>query len=343
MKLHRYAIRFYSKRPGVLLAVITFTVIGSIFVIRSFADNPNLNGDINNDNIVNISDLSILLTAYGKSTNPAADINEDGQVGITDLSMLLSNFGKTYAGNPTPNPPGPTPNPPGPTPNPPSPNPSPPGRLIWSDAPASPVGKSHPLENWENASWNFAGGATATVVSDPVKGKAIRFFGPANGTNGSFQRGELVPTYDNIKPGEQLWLAYDLWVDSPLGLARAHQQLWQIKSAPSEGSPTFAVNINNHREGLVTGNNGTLFAPTPYNKWVRLIFGFNVTTGSSSWMEIWQDGVNVQPRYSTGALYRSGDSKVYLKIGVYRAAPKPYDITMRMANFKLGTTKEIVQ
>jgi hypothetical protein len=50
-----------------------------------------------------------------------ADINDDGVVNITDLSILLSNWGKTV----TPNPPGPTPNPPGPTPNPPGPNPNP--------------------------------------------------------------------------------------------------------------------------------------------------------------------------------------------------------------------------
>jgi len=45
-----------------------------------------------------------------------ADINDDGVVNITDLSILLSNWGKTTPVNP--NPPGPTPTPPGPNPQP---------------------------------------------------------------------------------------------------------------------------------------------------------------------------------------------------------------------------------
>ena len=92
--------------------LLVFAVIGSVFIFRSFAANPNLPGDVNNDNVVNITDLSMLLSAYGKP-GTAADFNGDGQVGITDLSILLTNYGKTYSGNP-----GPGPTPPGPNPNP---------------------------------------------------------------------------------------------------------------------------------------------------------------------------------------------------------------------------------
>jgi hypothetical protein len=90
-------------------------IVGSIFIFRSFAANPNLPGDVNSDNKVNITDLSILLTGFGRA-GTSADFNGDGQININDLSILLSNYGKTYGG--TPNPPGPTPTPPGPTPNP---------------------------------------------------------------------------------------------------------------------------------------------------------------------------------------------------------------------------------
>lgn len=48
-------------------------------------------GDINSDGKVNITDLSMLLSAWGTS-NAAADLNNDGTVNITDLSMLLSNW-----------------------------------------------------------------------------------------------------------------------------------------------------------------------------------------------------------------------------------------------------------
>jgi len=49
-------------------------------------------GDLNGDNLVNITDLSILLANWGTS-NAVSDINKDGTVNIFDLSILLSNYG----------------------------------------------------------------------------------------------------------------------------------------------------------------------------------------------------------------------------------------------------------
>jgi len=54
-------------------------------------------GDINGDNAVNIFDLSILLSNYGKTraqaSNPVADLNNNNTVDIFDLSILLSRYG----------------------------------------------------------------------------------------------------------------------------------------------------------------------------------------------------------------------------------------------------------
>lgn len=52
-------------------------------------------GDLNGDGKVNITDLSILLTNWGKTGIPASqgDINSNGKVDITDLSILLSKWG----------------------------------------------------------------------------------------------------------------------------------------------------------------------------------------------------------------------------------------------------------
>jgi hypothetical protein len=59
--------------------------------------------DINCDNNVNVTDLSILLSNYGKNTAqlasstpsyPRADINSSGKVDIGDLSTLLTGYGK---------------------------------------------------------------------------------------------------------------------------------------------------------------------------------------------------------------------------------------------------------
>lgn len=49
-------------------------------------------GDLNGDNSVNVTDLSILLSNYN-TTNAVADINKDGVVNVFDLSILLSNYG----------------------------------------------------------------------------------------------------------------------------------------------------------------------------------------------------------------------------------------------------------
>jgi hypothetical protein len=49
-------------------------------------------GDLNADNQVDITDLSILLSNWNTS-NAVADINKDGTVNITDLSMMLSHWG----------------------------------------------------------------------------------------------------------------------------------------------------------------------------------------------------------------------------------------------------------
>ena len=50
-------------------------------------------GDVNKDGLVDVFDLSILLSAYGKPTTECSDINRDGKVDMTDLSVLLTNYG----------------------------------------------------------------------------------------------------------------------------------------------------------------------------------------------------------------------------------------------------------
>ena len=51
-------------------------------------------GDLNSDGLVNITDLSILLSNYGKPATPSqGDINGDGNCTILDLSILLSKYG----------------------------------------------------------------------------------------------------------------------------------------------------------------------------------------------------------------------------------------------------------
>jgi hypothetical protein len=51
-------------------------------------------GDVNGDGIVDVYDLSILLSQWGLTGGATADINLDGRVDIFDLSMLLSQWGQ---------------------------------------------------------------------------------------------------------------------------------------------------------------------------------------------------------------------------------------------------------
>jgi hypothetical protein len=52
-------------------------------------------GDINGDGHVNITDLSILATNYGKSsmTKAQGDLNNDGSINVFDLSILAASWG----------------------------------------------------------------------------------------------------------------------------------------------------------------------------------------------------------------------------------------------------------
>lgn len=72
-----------------------FAGIGLAVYFSLAALNPSLPGDLNGDNTVDASDLSILLSDFGTS-NAAADINGDGTVDVLDLSILLSNYGQSY-------------------------------------------------------------------------------------------------------------------------------------------------------------------------------------------------------------------------------------------------------
>jgi hypothetical protein len=61
---------------------------------------PDLEGDANNDGIVNIIDMSIVSHAYSSypghpNWDPRADLNNDEKVDILDMSIVSKNYGKT--------------------------------------------------------------------------------------------------------------------------------------------------------------------------------------------------------------------------------------------------------
>ncbi|GEM_PF-1080689 len=68
------------------------TVNASLFALRA--------GDADDNNLVNITDFSLLATTFGKLNtdvgyDPRADFNGDNVVNITDFSLLATNFGQS--------------------------------------------------------------------------------------------------------------------------------------------------------------------------------------------------------------------------------------------------------
>ena len=58
---------------------------------------PELKGDVNGDGVVNIQDLVLVASSFGKTGQNSADINADGVVNIADLVLVAGALGATAA------------------------------------------------------------------------------------------------------------------------------------------------------------------------------------------------------------------------------------------------------
>jgi hypothetical protein len=89
--------RKFISRPLLAILIIIFAAVGSYLWLFSSAS--SLTADFNEDNAVNVTDLSILATNWGRTgmTASTGDTNSDGTVNIYDLSILANNWGKTNA------------------------------------------------------------------------------------------------------------------------------------------------------------------------------------------------------------------------------------------------------
>jgi hypothetical protein len=64
-----------------------------------------LEGDVNNDNFVTLSDLSLLINSFNKTLGDSgydarADLNNDNFVTLSDLSLLINNYNQAGENNP---------------------------------------------------------------------------------------------------------------------------------------------------------------------------------------------------------------------------------------------------
>jgi hypothetical protein len=244
--------------------------------------------------------------------------------------------------------------------------PAPSGTVKWQSAFASnPIGHVVPgnevygknLAGWEDTPWNMVGGGTVSVVSDGRGGKAMRSFGPANQGRDGSQRAEQVPAY---YPGnnDMVWMGFDLWVNADLGVSNTWQGVLQGQNS-AQGSPNWSLGINQFgHEGLDIGGHYkehslAYLGATPYGKWTRIVIGEQLSgsAGAGS-IEVWRDGVKVLAKTpwtsrqydnfggSLGSTLFPGTSRFY-KFGVYRG-PQAFNADFRVANLKMGTTKDIV-
>ncbi|MDZ4767592.1 MAG: M64 family metallopeptidase [Chloroflexota bacterium] len=103
----RLTLSYYQPGSYTLWVKGSHTLASSIPVTLAVGDNivgglTLREGDANNDNVVNITDFSILAGTFGKTSvtvgfDARADFNNDGVVNISDFSLLAGSFGMTGA------------------------------------------------------------------------------------------------------------------------------------------------------------------------------------------------------------------------------------------------------
>lgn len=94
----------YLKAPAQIATSSAFVVRPNVTDLNSGLPLKLLSGDLNEDNAVNASDVTIAKSYLGKITssvgwNENIDLNLDGRVNTIDLAIILSNINRTGAGD----------------------------------------------------------------------------------------------------------------------------------------------------------------------------------------------------------------------------------------------------
>jgi hypothetical protein len=231
------------------------------------------------------------------------------------------------------------------------------GPLLWRDGPDAAIGSlvspavkgsDDSLQNWRASPHYVYGGATVKVVPDSTKTKAIEFFGVANGGQndgqGHHQRAEQVADL-NLKKGSTYWFGFDLFVSSGGGVSSGRQAIWQILSQPATSPSKLWLALNSNQEGLAIETDGVSLpiGSVPDKAWSRLVMGVHVDDNQDAWIEVWRDGALVAGRQSVPeGVIAAGASSGVMTAGLYRT-PQPWDLSLRMANFKIASDRDAVQ
>ena len=62
-------------------------------IMVEIEDSETIPGDVNDDGVVNISDLLIIISDWGPCDGCSSDVNADGAVDVTDLLLAIANWG----------------------------------------------------------------------------------------------------------------------------------------------------------------------------------------------------------------------------------------------------------
>ena len=94
--------QFSMMRLSLAGLILIFASVGTYLLISSRAAST-LTADFNSDGVVNVTDLSVLATNWGRTTATHAqgDANSDGTINIYDLSILASQWGQAITPVPT--------------------------------------------------------------------------------------------------------------------------------------------------------------------------------------------------------------------------------------------------
>jgi hypothetical protein len=228
--------------------------------------------------------------------------------------------------------------------------------LLWQDVPDSEVGsllsassnKQKPLQNWRDSSQYIYGGTSVRVVPDSTKGKALEFFAVANrGHSDSYgssnQRAEQVADV-GLKKDSTYWFGFDLFVAPGSGIATGRQSVWQLLPQPNKSPAKLWLALNSNQEGLAieTDKASMRIGAVPDTQWTRIVIGVHVQSDNTAWIEAWRDGQLALSRQSVeGGVLSGSASSAIASMGLYRST-QPWDLSVRMANLKIGATRDVV-
>ena len=282
-----------SVFTSVALGVVLVAAIGFGTMVQQSGRAAGVPGDVNNDNVVNVFDLSILLNNWGMS-GVSSDINNDSKVDVFDLSILLSGWGKT----------GPSPSP-TPTPTP-AATPTPPPAVSGTQYYVSNSGSDSNTGKSPSAAWKTIGKVNSMTKSGAVKhgdGVAFErggeFFGTIGGPGTSSSGAYLTISAYGAGPKPKI-TGYKV-LSNASAWTNTGSNVWRINiiNGTSYTGATPANLVNNNADSAFLKVNGQIYGA---KKW-------STSSLSSQW-DFYSDSTYLYVKSSANPTTMASDLRV---------------------------------